>query len=93
MKLTVQMRGLAGTIQLDGQDIFASGLTLKLDARSMPLVVLEVPLLEADVGVDADEAIVIVPEETAAILVQLGWTAPLMQEESEEELTDEDPGH
>ena len=83
MRLRVKLQGLNGIVQLDDRDIMASGLTLKMDARSMPYVVLEVPLLEVDA--DVEGATVIVPEETAAVLRQLGWTAPLAQEESVDE--------
>jgi|SRR6516164_3545480 hypothetical protein len=77
MKLRVQLKGLNGIVQLDDRDIFASGLTLKMDARSMPYVVLEVPLLEVDA--DVEGATVVVPDETAAILRHLGWSAPVLQ--------------
>lgn len=68
--------GHASRVELSGHDIShaLTGVTLRLDAGSVPTATLELALWEVPAELDAVE--VKVPDETKDLLVRLGWTPP-----------------
>lgn len=62
-------------IELDGRDIThaLTGLNLVLGVDRMPTAVLSLAVFDTSTEIAAD---VLVPQETRALLEQLGWTAP-----------------
>lgn len=72
----LQFNGAAGgTVEIDGTDISHTVQDVTLTARPGQLPTLRLDLVVYTAEVDG-EAVVSVPEETAAALVALGWTPP-----------------
>lgn len=68
-----------GTITVDGVPLRGVH-SLTLDSEAGQRTVLRLELLMHDVGTFANAADVLIPEDTAATLVALGWTPPPGQE-------------
>lgn len=71
----LHLDGPSGTVEVAGHDISGATVGLQLEHRAgeRPLLRLELLLHEATIS---GEAQVILPDETAAALVVLGWTPP-----------------
>lgn len=84
--LRISGTGLRGgtEVQLDGQDITNAleGLSLRLGVDNMPTAALDVLL--HDVSTEVENPVIVVPEKTHALLVQLGWTPPVNGEQGGE---------
>ena len=61
------------TLEIDGKQILATGVTLELDAHSLPVLRVALPVYGLDVDIEAAAK---VDEPTRTALVALGWTEP-----------------
>ena len=68
--------GVEAKVELNGDDISnaVSGLDLKMAVGELPL--LKLGVLVMDLSNEIDGVTVEIPEETASLLVKLGWTPP-----------------
>ncbi|MFG2269128.1 hypothetical protein ACGFNY_05060 [Streptomyces chartreusis] len=80
--LRISGPGHTSQVELSGHDIShaLTGVTLRLDAGSVPTATLEVALWEVPTELDAVQ--VKVPDETRELLVRLGWTPPAEEDQS-----------
>lgn len=76
-KISVTSDGMRAKVELDGQDIShcIQGLAVRYDVHNAPTAVLDVVLFRHS-EVDAEDMAVEIPDSTAELLVQLGWTPP-----------------
>jgi hypothetical protein len=69
------VKARSAKVHLDGQDVSSAlrGITLALDVDHVTTATLDLvgPLTDVDTP-----AVVVLPEETRKLLVQLGWTPP-----------------
>lgn len=84
--LRISGTGLPGgtKVELDGENLsdVLTGLSLQIGLDSLPTATLDVVL--HDLSTEVDNPTVVVPEKTHALLVQLGWTPPVGEEQGGE---------